>query len=604
MASSTKISVSDLDFDGIKANLKAFLQSQDTFTDYNFEGSGLNILLDVLAYNTHYNGFYSNMVANEMFLDSAAIRKSVVSLAKHLGYTPLSSSSPKATVNVTWASDPGITTLPVGSVFTTSINDKQYNFVTLSSFDVGATGSSWEATNVDIFEGARKSISFVVDSKDPNQKFIIPGTNVDTKNGLIVKVQTAVDDTTGFTDTWNLATDINTVDGTTTIFYLQEVDEGKFEVYFGDGIVGKQPADGNVINITYFDTNKTLANGAGTSDKPSAPSFSFGSSVVSVVSAAAGGAEPETINSIKHFAPLQLQAQERAVTAEDYKVIIARDYPDVESVIVWGGEDNDPPAYGKVFISLKPVSGKTISTADKKGIINDVVKNRNVVSITPEIVDPDFTYLLFTTNVAYNTRQTANSAGTIASLVNTVITNYVNDNLDKFDRKFRYSEFSTLVDKAESSILNSSTVVQLQKHLTPISTAASYKIKFSNPIFHPEDGHIPVISSNSFTYFNPTKSSNVTTFLDDDGKGKIRLYEIINSVKTYFNNEIGTINYTTGEVNLIQFAPVITNADAVEKIKITAVPTNLDAVGSFNQILTLDSNDSGAIVITTSTEIV
>lgn len=589
------LQVSELDFDSIKDSLKAYLQGQDTFKDFNFEGSGLNYLLDVLAYNTHYQSFYTNMVANEMFLDTAIKRDSVVSIAKHLGYTPNSIRSPYAVVNIT--SDESFS-LPTGTIFISAVEGESYTFVTKESITSTLSGSNHIAENVRIYEGEFSTISFVVNNNNRNQKFILP-ENTDTST-LTVRVSNSITDTTGFSTKWQLASNLNEVKKTDKVYHLQENSDGRFEIYFGDNIVGAKPADGNVITCQFVITRNPDANGIGINDTENRRSFSLEGFEVRTVAASAGGSEPETIRSIKFNAPRNYQAQERAVTQNDFATMILRDFPDIETAIVWGGQDNDPPEYGKVFIALKPKIGISLDTPTKESIANSIKRNRSIVSIVPEILDPDPLYLLFDVRVVFDQSRTAQTANGIRSLAITQITNYVDDELEKFDRDFYYSKLLGLIDDISDSVVGNEMRIRLQKHLSPtLNTTTNYSINFSNEIFHPNDGYqTPVVSSTGFDY----KDDDNTVFrgyLEDDGFGVLRIYrfdDLNNKVVVYRN--VGSIDYKKGKLSLVDFRPISIEGSV---IRINVIPKNQNIYANENQLLTIDITDGDALQVSAIT---
>ena len=596
MPERSEIKIADLDFDDIKSSLKNYLQTQEEFKDYNFEGSGMSILLDLLAYNTHYQSFYANMVANEMFLDSAIVRNSVVSLAKHLAYVPKSVTAPIATVDVNFSTSPGAF-LERGSVFSSTAGGESYTFVTLSAYpyEYDANTEVYSAKNVQLYEGRLNTISFIVDENNPDQKFIIPDKMVDTRT-ITVRVQKSTTDTTGFVDLWEPVNNVIDLTSSSKAYFIQEVEDGLFEIYFGDNIISEGIDDGNLIIIEYLSTNGVKANGMGTTDKATSRVFNFGTSNVEVVAAAGGGADRESTDSIKYYAPLAYQAQERAVTTNDYEYILLRDYPDVESALIWGGEDNDPPQYGKVFISLKPIAGRYISETEKLSIASDLIKRRNIVAITPEVVDPEYVFLNFTSTINYDGRKTARSSNDLGNLVYEQIVDYIDNDLEKFGKALYLSDFQRRIDDLDDAILSNETSVVLEYRLSPtLNRKTTYEFSFGNALFHPHDGHMPIISSDSFVHYDGV-GKNVTAFIDDDGKGKLRLYSFVDGEKTYFNEDAGSIDYDTGKLVLKDFMPVsITNVTA---IKIKSVPQNQDVASLRNNILTIDTNDLAAVNLT------
>ena len=435
---SNKLEVSELDFDDIKLNLKTFLQDQSEFQDYDFEGSGFAILLDLLAYNTHYLGFNANMLANEMYLDSADVRKNIVSLAKMLGYTPTSAKSPLANVDITINNGSGATvTMAKGTVFTTTVDGTSYQFVTNAETTISPLEGVYKFSSVPIYEGTLVTFKYTVDSSDTDQKFLIPSVNADTST-LKVSVQNSSSDTT--TNTYSKATSFTSLNDESKVYFLQESDDGKFEVYFGDGIVGNALSDGNIIILEYIITNKTEANGA-SAFTLSGTIGGFSDVSVSTVSNAQGGSEPQTKESIRFNAPLQYSAQDRAVTTSDYETKVLELYPNAQAVSAWGGEDEETPVYGTVKISIKAASGSTLTNATKLDLVTQL-KKFNVASVTPEIVDPETTSVLLTSQVKFDSKATTKTSDTIKSNVLTTLTNFNSSNLQKFDSIFRYSKVS------------------------------------------------------------------------------------------------------------------------------------------------------------------
>ena len=362
----TKLEISQLDFDGIKDNLKTFLSQQDEFVDYDFEGSGMNILLDVLAYNTHYLGYNANMLANEMYLDSADQRASVVSLAKQVGYTPRSAVSAKATIDLVVNNASGSSiTMSRGTKFSATVDEINYNFVNNADVSISPVDGVYKFSSLDLFEGTYLNFKYTANTSDTEQRFIIPNDNVDT-NTLTVKVQNSASDST--TNTYTLAQGITGLDSSSKVYFLQEVENGRFEVYFGDGVLGQAIADGNIVILDYITCNRDEANGA-TTFTLAGNVGGFTDVTITTLNNANGGDAPETIKSIKFNAPRDYTSQDRAVTADDYKVLVKSLYANAQSVQVYGGEDAATPDYGKVYISIKAKSGSNLTELTKEGIV-------------------------------------------------------------------------------------------------------------------------------------------------------------------------------------------------------------------------------------------
>jgi len=593
---SNKLEVSELDFDDIKINLKTFLQNQSEFQDYDFEGSGFAVLIDLLAYNTHYLGFNANMLANEMYLDSADIRKNIVSLAKMLGYTPTSPKAPTAVINILVNNASGTSiTMPKGTVFTTSVDGTSYQFVTNAANTTTPSSGVYRFSNVSIYEGTLVTFKYTVDTSDPDQRFIIPSVNADTST-LRVQVQNSASDTT--LTTYTIATGITELSSTSKVYFLQENENGKFEVYFGDGIIGQSLSDGNIVILEYIVTNKTEANGA-SSFTLSGNIDGFTNVTVTTVSNAQGGAEAQSKESIRYNAPLQYAAQDRAVTTTDYETLVQEIYPNAQSVSAWGGEDDETPVYGVVKIAIKAASGSTLTGATKTSIVTQL-KKYNVASVRPQIVDPETTTILLTSNVKYDERATTKTRDTLRSEIISALNTYNTNTLQKFDSMFRYSKIVELIDNTDTSILSNITILRIRKTFTPtISSSTRYDVYFRNSIYNPHTGHKSasggVLESSGFKVPN---DSNVY-FLDDDGSGNVRRYYLVSGVRTYVNNTQGTINYTTGQItiNSLTVASVenIRGASSTV-IELTVQPNSNDIVPVRDQILSIDTVNSSITV--------
>ena len=601
-AISNRLDVSELDYDGIRNNLKTFLQNQAEFSDYDFEGSGMSVLLDLLAYNTHYLSFNANMLSNELYLDSADIRKNVVALAKQLGYTPTSVTSPMATIDILVNNVPTTTasiTMAKGTSFVTSIDGINYEFLTNEAITMQPTDGVYKFENVKIYEGTAVTFQYTVDSSDVDQKFIIPSNLADTST-LKVKVQNSSSDTT--TNTYTKSQTLTEINGTSKVYFLQEQDDGRFEVYFGDGVLGKSVIDGNIVILEYIATNKDASNGAST--------FVLGGTVggftdvsISTVSVAQGGSVAQSNNSIRFNAPLNFQSQNRAVTVKDYETLTQTFYPNAESISAYGGEDAETPVYGAVYIGVVPKSGSTLTEATKLNIVNNL-KKYNVASVTPVIVTPETTSILLTSNIKYNENATTKSADTIRSNVITTLTNYSSTNLQKFEGLFRYSQLIQDIDDTDTSILSNITTVKIRKDFTPtIDSAVTYNVYFRNALYNPHSGHNTsaggILSSSGFKI----QGSDDEMFLNDDGQGNIRLFYLVSGVKTYQNNTQGTINYVTGQVTLTSLnVASISNirGSTSSKIEITVNPNSNDVIPVRDQILQIDVANSSVTVETDS----
>ena len=590
----TKLEISQLDFDGIKDNLKTFLSQQDEFTDYDFEGSGMNVLLDVLAYNTHYLGYNANMLANEMYLDSADQRSSVVSLAKQVGYTPKSAVSSTARIDVLVNNGSGSSiTMSRGTKFTTTVDGTNYSFVNNADVSISPSDGVYKFSDLDIYEGTYLNYKYTANTSDKDQRFIIPNDNVDT-NTLTVKVQESSSDST--TNTYKLATGITAIDSTSKVFFLQEVENGRFEVYFGDGVIGQSIKDGNIVILDYITCNLDEPNGA-TSFTLSGTVGGFSNVTITTLNNANNGSSPETIKSIKYNAPRDYTAQDRAVTADDYKVLVKSLYANAQSVQVYGGEDAATPDYGKVYISIKAKSGSNLTEITKTSLVQSL-KSFAVASVTPVIIDPETTFIILETTFKYDSSLTTKDVSTLETNVINAISSYNTDTLENFTGMFRYSAVGKTIDGADTSILSNITKVKMYKYITPtLSSGLKYTLSFNNAFYNPHSGHNSsaggIVSSTGFKINND--SSTNEHFLDDDGAGNIRVYYLSGTVRVYTDSSFGTVNYTTGEIILTSAnITSISNVDgaASTQIRVTTTPSSNDIIPVRNQVLEIDTTNS------------
>ena len=617
--SNKNLRIDGLDFDDIKTNLKEYLRSQDKFKDFDFEGSGMNIILDLLSYNTHYQAFYSNMVANEAFLDSSVLRPSVVSIAKQLGYVPRSTKASKVFLDVffdgTKVTNSGETLKELvlksnafvnkGDIFRASLpNNNFYNFTVLEDYKIDFVSDDLlVCRDVKAYEGVLRSYTFVVNTFDPTQRYILPSKNIDIET-LKIRIKKSTNDTTGLLDIWNRATDITGLTSNSLVYFIQESEQQNFEIYFGDGIIGKALENGNVISLEYLLTNGESANDCIDFEYVSGVLASFTQRVSTIVGengkliTSYGGALPESIDSIKYYAPRNYQAQDRAVTTEDYKTLLVKEFSDsIDSFFVWGGEENDPPAYGKVFISIKPKNGNKIGILEKIAIQKSILGRRNLVTIQPEIVDPDYLYLEISSVSAYEPSKTNLSPTALSYEILQTVTAFESKNLYKFGKNFKASRLTSSIDSTNNSIEGTELKLKLQKRIEPfLKKPSPYTLKFENPLLHPIDGYFSIISSSSFGYQDSTSSAVtkpiVDCYLDDDGYGNIRIFKAEGSNKIYINKNIGKIDYKKGILSLNQFNPQYIVPSSASEISITAVPSHNDVLVSRNKIIIVDYSKS------------
>ncbi len=588
----TNLNVTELDFDDIKNNLKNFLKQQSEFNDYDFDGSGLSILLDVLAYNTHYNAMNAHYSLNESFLDSAQIRGNVVSRAKLLGYIPRSVLSPRARVNlvvdVSAVSGTKPTTLELtrGTKLNTIVDGEEFQYVVLSTQQSNLSGNTYTFNNVVIAQGTIREVKYRVDNDIENQKFQLSDVDADTST-LRARVQEN-QESTAFDIYTQFETLLN-VDSTSKVYYIQENTSGFYEIHFGDGVTGKKPINNNIVTLDYVITDGKESNGANIFTMVDNIG-GFSNITVTTAAAAAGGVDKETMESIRFNAPLTFISQNRAVTADDYSAIIKKNFSNIDSISTWGGEDNDPPNYGQIYISIKPLLAESLTTAEKTDITGSILKGKNVVSITPEIVDPDFTRLELDVFFKYNPNLTDRSSVNLQSVVRDTISDYNFNNLNKFDGVFRHSELLRQIDNSDPSILNSIVRPRMFKNITPSNNSDNnFDLNFVGPIFQSGDSTKFVLTSTAF------KINNVDHFFGDipitgSSNRKVIVYKVVNNQNVTVINDAGLIDVIKGKVTLNNFRPDTTTA-----IRITVVPDSLDLAPKRNQLINIENDQ---VVIT------
>lgn len=580
MANNNKrIQVSELDFDAIKSNLKTFLQGQTEFQDYDFEGSGLSVLLDVLAYNTHYNGIYTNLAVNECFLDSASKRASVVSLAKMLGYMPRSASCATATVTATVnspTSSPATVTIPAMQPFTTSIDNISYTFYNRSAVTTASVGGTYTFTGLVLTEGTPLQYRYTM---TPGVRFVIPNANADLNTLTVTVQQTASSD---LYDVYTRADTITEISEVSKVYFVKEIDDGLYEISFGNNNLGIALSNGNVVTLDYMvssleEPNKSTAFVYG------GVALAGGSLTVSATAAASGGSPSESIDEIKFNAPKYYAAQNRAVTPDDYKSIILKNFPEAQTISVWGGEDNNPPIYGKTYICIKPKEANKLTNLQKEFIKNNILQSRNIVSITPEIVDPEFFNIKVTSFVYYNPRATNKTAAQIETLVKQSIMRYNDEELERFDSVLRYSRLTKIIDETDPAITNNITRIMIRHpHEVQYNIASQYLLDLINPISQDGGKQGEVFASTGFYIPNSLEIH----YLDDDGLGNIRLYYLnTNFEKVIVTPDIGTINYDTGSIVVRSLTiRAIEGAFFEWQVK----PESYDVVSALNQIVQID----------------
>ncbi len=593
MAAEGKLNISELDFGKIKENLTGFLTSQAEFVGYNFKGSSFDVLLDVLSYNTHYNAYYANMIANEMFLDSATLRDSVVARAKHLGYLPRSTKGSKAsvTLTITPTDSPAAISIPKNTQFQGEVSGVSYIWCTQNSHSVNINANGvYTVAGVSLTQGIPSTFRYTANTGDIDQKFILPNANTDTDT-LTVTVQVSASDTDS--TVYTIANDITTINSSSTIYFLEEVDSGRYEIEFGDGVLGKSVSNGNIVILSSLICDANTTNGA--------RSFSVVSEVggysnvkVVTTSTASGGAEAADVEEIKFNAPKNYEAQNRCVTVFDYITAIKKDYSGADAVVAWGGEDADPPVYGKVYIAIKPTSGAVLTEAAKTLVKNTILKKRNVVGISPEIVDPDYMYLKVSSTVKYDSGMTTNSASVLKSTVTTSVTDFGATNLKTFDKSFRYSNLIKAIDEAEVSIKSNQTSIVIKRYLYPLlGSSAAYTLPFSNQIYHPDNMFWGAVTSSEFSYKDSVNTLWTGCKLQD-ANGALQVYRPSGEERIVVNNNVGTITYLTGKLELKSFNPIAIGSETTgntTSMEVFITPASSDILPLREQIILIESGD-------------
>ena len=544
--------VSNLDFNQIKTSLKEYMRAQSDFSDYDFEGSTLSVLIDTLAYNTYYTAFNTNMVVNELFIDSATLRDNVVAIAKQLGYRPKSATSPTAyvsfTVNYTNPTTDTELILKKGTGFTATYDNSIYNYVTIDDVKAQVANGVATFTNVAVNEGTQITNTFVVSTAVKSQRFILDNANIDT-NTIRVKVYP-----TGgsFNEPYLVADNILGVDGTSKVFFLDEIEDERYEILMGDGVLGKKLENNARIEVSYLVTSGPASNGvrsfvfSGVLENTNNVSpTSFTTTINSTV--AASGEEIESTQKIKYTAPKAYGTQERAVTADDYEAIVRKVYPATSDIIIFGGEDQEPPQYGKVFIVLKPTDASYLTSLTKNKIVSDL-KKYVVASVEPQIVDPSILYVEMMSKIYYNSLITDQTPTQIRDKVIGGVQSYIDtSDTEKFNGKFRYSKFVGVIDDSDPSINSNLTSLTMRKDFYPsLNSTFYYEICFQNAF--DEDCDDPVLSS---TGFRVTEYPNFDVYVEDRN-GKIILYRLdtVTGDKVVLDNDIGDIDYVRGELKM------------------------------------------------------
>lgn len=579
-----RLNTVDMDFSGIKDSLVEFMRNQETFKDYNFEGSALSTLMDLLAYVTHINAVNASVGLNETFLDTAQFRGSVVGRARALGYIPQSAKAARASITMEVDNPPNLFdlnfTLPRGFRFTSSASGVSFDFVTISEYKT----DNGIFEDVLLYEGHLETAEYIYDVRSA-EKILIPNIDVDTSS-IRVEVSDSVNAMSSiriFTE----AKQLPSITAESRVYFLHENPDGFYELTFGDGVLGEALEDSNVIKVEYLVTRKERANGASRFVPAEVvPDSNNSSLTLTVNSVASGGSSRESLDSIRRLAPITFASQNRAVTPQDYEAIIREQFSNVESIKVWGGEDNDPPVYGKVFVSIKPKNTAILTTAEKSLLLNDIIKPKSVVTVTPELVDPSYLYLNLEVFFKYDPSLTNLTKTALESKVLSAINAYDSEVLSKFDRVFRYSNFLKVVDQADPSILNSFGRVFISRRFFPVmNIPTQYILNYSTDIWNPESGS--VITGSSRFSIGLIKDCYFRDFVDLDGVRRISILRGMGDAEEIVVRDAGYIE--GNRIVLNEFAP---SSFSGNYIFIEVKPNSYDIFGMGNTILTLDCDCS------------
>ena len=572
-----------LDFEQIKSTIRDYLRSNSNFTDFDFEGSNMSILIDTLAYNTYINSYNANMIANEAFLDSATLRENIVSLVRNIGYVPKSRRAAQARINFNVDLGTGVTksalTLKAGLVAIGDYQNTNYTF-SIEEDITNPVQNGIANFTVTVKEGTFLTKEFVVDTSQPNQRYIIPNAYVDTST-IVVSVKDTRTSTRS--RVWKLVDNIVGSTPTTEQYLIQEVQDEKYELLFGDGQFGKRLENGNVVSVSYITTNGSTGNGvknfafAGQLIDNDGVSVSSGISRILTEQSSANGSEIESVSTIKNLAPRFYAAQYRAVTASDYEAIIPTVYPNAESVTAYGGEQSSPPQFGKVFISIKPKNGQFISDFDKR-LILDKLKNYGVAGIKPEFIDLKYLYVELNSTIYYNPNA-IDSASTVNTLVSDTLSTYSkSDDLNKFGGRFKYSKVQKIIDETNSAITSNITKVKIRRDLVAnTSNPAQYELCFGNAFHNRREGYN--IKSSGFRLDGVKDTVYMADVYVSETRGRLFFFTIdANQEPTIVNNNAGTVKYDEGEV-LIDTVRILSTTRGLDIIEVEAIPDSNDVLG-------------------------
>ena len=582
----------NLDFNDLRTQIKYYLRSNSNFTDFDFEGSNFSVLIDILAYNSYITAYNTNMQANEAFLDSATLRENVVSHARNIGYVPRSKKSSKAKISFSVdvsSYNSRTLTLKAGPVALGAVQDGNYIFSIPSDVTVPVNTSNIAFfENLDIYEGSYLTKTFTVDYSQPNQRFLIPNSNVDTST-----IRVSVSNST--IEVYTLYENILNVNKTSKLFLIQEIEDEKYEILFGDNILGKKPEHGSTISISYIVTNGKSADGSanftfsGNIKDNNSTNITSGISLITTTSSSENGDDIETIDSVKYLAPRVYASQYRAVTANDYKGLIPYLYSNIDSVTAYGGEELDPPQYGKVFISIKPRNGNFLSEITKNDI-KKKLKQYSIAGIKPELIDLKYLYVEIDSTVYYNPAFISDPVIIKNQVLNTLNFYSISSDVNSFGGRFKFSKVNTLIDNTNRGITSNITKVRMRRDLSvEMNKFATYEICFGNK-FHQKTGKYNIKSSGF-----KIKDISDTLYLTDDPissiNGRILFFKLIDNVPTIISSDAGTVDYLKGEIKL-NIVNIVSTSLPNNKIEIQAIPESNDVIALKDIYLQIDMNNT------------
>ncbi len=616
------LKVTELDFEQIKTNFRNFLKTQTEYSDYNFDSSGFDTLLDVFAYNTHYNAFYINSAINESFLSTAQQRKNLAKAARSLNYIPKSRSAASINVNLSVVIPQTTLVAIFGSTaygtvqlnrrnrFTTTIDNSSYTFMNLTAINLtqgdattsgGITYENFTATDVTLRQGEFTSFTYTVDAADTNQRFIIPSDNVDTSILTVSGVKSG--ETASTTYSFYKDVDLQNITGTTYVYFLFENSDGEYEIRFGDGVYGRAPDDNEAIKIEFLNSDGNSANGANTFTSSSnilvsGNTISDATLGVTTSARSSGGSVKETDTSIRSNAPLSYQSQDRAVVVNDYSSLIQSQFTNVETSAIWGGEDNDPPKYGRVFIAAKPF-GSDYLTESEKDNIKTFIKTKMVGSVRPEMINPQYVNIVPTITIKFDSKKTTLQSSDIKDIAVAAIKNFSTINLEKFNTTYYNSQLIDTINDLDTSIQSISISLKLRKEFVPtLGIASSYILSYQNALLYPHTGHLGTVSTSTFTYNTYTGSSIIL-----NSTGNLSIVTTIDDVETTVVESAGTIDNTNGIITLTEFAPT---AFTGSFFRVDVVPSTNDISSSREYITRIQEKDISMVItdVTTATSLV